>query len=710
MKRVLKKVLAVGLSLSLLAGSFLPVFAYGDTRFEHYVTGDSTGSVIWSAYQQAQTFTPQTTHTLEKVTVKVWRYGSGQPGNVHFTIRETSSGMPVSDNICEAVYSLNTITNEESGAWYSFNMTAGGANVSADSQYALVITANNTDYDDRFWWRVDTEESTYSGGEVWHNDYEAGWENFPALVRDFVFEEWGLAAEIDEPTCATLNATDVEYNMDWNYFTANISGNVTDDGDEAVSGTFYYQVAGSGNWSWANTLGTHQTGEVFWAEIDELVVDTTYEYFARVTNSVGYSDGDTLDFHCEYEPSIPTMITYLFPMLKGSDNVTLYGEVGYDGSSNVTCGFLYRISGEWIATDNVSGKETNDEFNIFVDNLTDNVTYEFRAFGVNDIGTGYGGIGEFTLYEDLSAPVVETLGSEFETAVDAYLRGKVTDHGGVGSSVGFEYRISGDIPWLKSHEVFISDNDTSEWQLKIENLTPDKTYEYRAYAWHSDIEGPPSVLKGYGEIMVFNTYEDIRIPVVKTDNATYKGIGVVWLEGSIMFDGGSSCAVWFQYREKGITEWMETEKAYGAYTAYEFGTMVFDLIDERNYEYRALAFNDIGTGFGSVKQFRLTEDEEGEPVVDETPVSPPWTALDEWMAGFGMDNPAGRWIAILALMALCFAGFYRSSLLRVLVPGSVFGIGLIIGWVDIWVTILLALGAGLTIYGLFKRKTRGGEA
>lgn len=78
---------------------------------------------------------------------------------------------------------------------------------------------------------------------------------------------------------------------------------------------------------------------------------------------------------------------------------------------------------------------------------------------------------------------------------------------------------------------------------------------------------------------------------------------------------------------------------------------------------------------------------------------------------WGLDNPAGRWIIILCGMAVAFIFTYkRSRLLSVVAPLMVLGIGIVMGWVDTWIIVLLSLGAGVVIYGMIKRRTQGGAS
>lgn len=83
-------------------------------------------------------------------------------------------------------------------------------------------------------------------------------------------------------------------------------------------------------------------------------------------------------------------------------------------------------------------------------------------------------------------------------------------------------------------------------------------------------------------------------------------------------------------------------------------------------------------------------------------------SLEQWIVNVGMDNPVGYWVILLIGMVLLFLVAYKSPLLRVVLPLVFLGLMLIWGKIDTWLIVLLALGAGLTLWGIFRRKAHGG--
>ena len=76
---------------------------------------------------------------------------------------------------------------------------------------------------------------------------------------------------------------------------------------------------------------------------------------------------------------------------------------------------------------------------------------------------------------------------------------------------------------------------------------------------------------------------------------------------------------------------------------------------------------------------------------------------------FDTSSASSHWIYLIVGMGLLVALFWFSSILRVVMPLLLFGAACVAGWIDRWWVVLLALGAGVFIYGIFKKKTSGGE-
>lgn len=86
--------------------------------------------------------------------------------------------------------------------------------------------------------------------------------------------------------------------------------------------------------------------------------------------------------------------------------------------------------------------------------------------------------------------------------------------------------------------------------------------------------------------------------------------------------------------------------------------------------------------------------------------------LDSLLKQYNLDNPMGHWIVAVLAMFLLFVAFYKSKILRVVAPLCILAIMIVGNWLDIWIVALLGFGAGLTIWGIFRRGmsgSKGGE-
>lgn len=73
----------------------------------------------------------------------------------------------------------------------------------------------------------------------------------------------------------------------------------------------------------------------------------------------------------------------------------------------------------------------------------------------------------------------------------------------------------------------------------------------------------------------------------------------------------------------------------------------------------------------------------------------------------GCNNSAGHWFLTLAFMGIAYLLFSKVPYVKWVAPLLIFGISLAVGWIELWVILLLAIVAG-GIFGIsFIRKTRG---
>jgi len=140
---------------------------------------------VYGAYWRSQSFTPQSSHKITSVKLKLCRVGS--PGTGTISIKATDGeGKPTGADLCSASIDGNALPTDPTLLGFSLG---AGTNLSAGTKYAIV-------------WRFPSGDSsnyartrhmypgTYAGGTaVTSSDSGATWE--VVTDWDFVFQDWG---------------------------------------------------------------------------------------------------------------------------------------------------------------------------------------------------------------------------------------------------------------------------------------------------------------------------------------------------------------------------------------------------------------------------------------------------------------------------------------------------------------------------------------
>ncbi len=156
--------------------------------FEHYNTGDDTGHIVAMTLWEAQTFTPQVSHTITSFKLKLYRVGL--PGEITVGIRATSESLPTGPDLVTGTTAGNTLTTDKPGEWREF-MLPGGPALLAPIQYAGVVRAPNGYPRNYAVVRADSTNPTYRFGAYCNSgDSGESWTRYP--TSDQMFEEWGI--------------------------------------------------------------------------------------------------------------------------------------------------------------------------------------------------------------------------------------------------------------------------------------------------------------------------------------------------------------------------------------------------------------------------------------------------------------------------------------------------------------------------------------
>ncbi len=183
--------------------------------------------------------------------------------------------------------------------------------------------------------------------------------------------------------------------------------------------------------------------------------------------------------------------------------------------------------------------------------------------------------------------------------------------------VFFKYRKEGEDEWDETEEQTISEPQTIYEELT--GLESETEYEYKLTVEGEDSEGVVSLI----------TFADIEIETRDPDEIQGESAE---LKGEVTYLHPDNAEVFFRYREKGETEWNETERT----TINEEGTFVISIdgLDAMTcYEYKAISETEEGEFYGDVHDLWTAPpepqwDEEEEAYILTTAKEVQWLAED----------------------------------------------------------------------------------
>lgn len=173
---------------------------YQYEKKQSYETGDDAIAQAYADKWAAQTFTPEQSHTITSVKLKLYR--NGAPGTLYVGIKETDgSGHPTGDDLCSGNIDGNSLTTDTSGEWYQIDF-GDGAELEVNTLYAIVCHIVGGNVSNRVCWRRDST-GVYPGGEmVYSINGGVDWTSYPD--SDCMFQEW-TSFTIEGKKTATLH-------------------------------------------------------------------------------------------------------------------------------------------------------------------------------------------------------------------------------------------------------------------------------------------------------------------------------------------------------------------------------------------------------------------------------------------------------------------------------------------------------------------------
>ena len=335
------------------------------------------------------------------------------------------------------------------------------------------------------------------------------------------------------------------------------------------------------------------TGE-FVTTITGLSSSTKYYLRAFATNSEGTAYSSQIEFTTLAGTAVVT--TAVVTGMTQSSAIS-GGEVTDDGGTEVTArGVVWSTSEEPDVDDNEGITEDGNGIGEFISEMTGlspALTYYVRAYAINNQGTVYGNMVEFTT---LSGTATVTTADVTDITDNTAVAG-----GNVESDGGAQVTERG-VVWSTFHDPSLDNNEgvmnegagTGEFSVGIKGLSPETTYYVRAFATNS-------VGTAYGDQVQFTTYD---YPDVSTESVTEITDVSASVRGRVTSDGGATTTrgiVW-STSENPTVEYNEGMTTDGSGTGF-FTANVTNLNTGTTYFARAWAENSVGVSYGEQVEF-----------------------------------------------------------------------------------------------------------
>ncbi|MBA7677039.1 hypothetical protein ES703_85287 [subsurface metagenome] len=143
---------------------------------------------VRSGFHIAQTFTPQTSHELTKVVLRLYRNGSDPTEIFYCAIRNTVAGKPSGGNLGLSSFPMNDLPLLPGEIWKDIPFTPN-IPLNTGEMYAIVCWTND-DLHPFILWRNDTAAGTYPRGTMCFTYNGVTWTLF--APGDSGFQEWGF--------------------------------------------------------------------------------------------------------------------------------------------------------------------------------------------------------------------------------------------------------------------------------------------------------------------------------------------------------------------------------------------------------------------------------------------------------------------------------------------------------------------------------------
>ncbi len=334
--------------------------------------------------------------------------------------------------------------------------------------------------------------------------------------------------------------------------------------------------------------------------ITGLKPDTKYYLRAYATNSGGTAYGSEQIFITLPDPEIPEMTTAEVNAVT-LNSAMAGGEVTSDGGADITeRGVCWSeashptIDDEKLP-DNASGLGT---FVSAITGLAPDTEYHLRAYATNSEGTAYGENKTFRTKTEPTPPSIVTAQVSAITRTGATCGGEIISDGGSGI-------IKRGVCWSETSPPTISDTilpdnsfGSGTFTSIITGLNPDTKYCIRAYARNG-------IGLSYGKEKDFTTKSHPVPPEVETSEVTAVTRTGATCGGEVFSDGGSGLieqgVCWSEMPGPTVLDDKLKDNSSGISV---FKSVVTGLKPDTRYYIKAYATNEVGTSYGSEKNFK----------------------------------------------------------------------------------------------------------
>jgi hypothetical protein len=263
------------------------------------------------------------------------------------------------------------------------------------------------------------------------------------------------------------------------------------------------------------------------------------------------------------------------------------------------------------------------------------------------------------------------------------------------------YKLLTDSTYGTSHDIVDVTSD-GNWYVDLvcgDELDWDSGYDFylslNYYAGTEDTDAEVFYTPDEGMAVV-----TVGVTGISGTSATFRGYGQMG-EFDLLYTA-------FEYWVKGSLEDTYTRTEYAQLTdSGSFSQRVDDLVYGETYVYQALISDTAGTGepldYGGQLEFVAGYWDGDEPPEDEGTYTI-FGDLWNWLR----NSTAGHWTILLCGMGVLALIFHKRKEIAIVLCLMVLGIGIVIGWVDTWIIVLLGIGVGLWVWRLVRGQRQGG--